>query len=71
MSRAQLLQRSWSEAAAAYQEHMVPRFVPWTLATLDAFGSTRIPEGLVVVPACGPGGAGQGKSRVCPAQIRM
>ncbi|RMZ52231.1 hypothetical protein APUTEX25_001621 [Auxenochlorella protothecoides] len=50
-----MLQRSWSEAAAAYQEHMVPRFVPWTLATLDAFGSTRIPEGLVVVPACGPG----------------
>lgn len=50
-----LLQRSWTEVARGYQTLFVPRFMPWTIETLDAFLEARPPQGLVAVPCCGPG----------------
>ena len=55
-ARQLLLQQSWSQVAAGYQEHLVPRFAPWTRQALAALGAAgALPPGPVYVPACGPG----------------
>lgn len=54
--RLQLLQRSWTTVAAAYSQHFVPRFMPWTRQALQLFADAKPPaRGTIAVPACGPG----------------
>lgn len=53
--RKQLLERSWTEVAALYENTFVPRFMPWTLETIREFLAAGIPDGDVLVPCCGPG----------------
>ncbi|KAL0018269.1 hypothetical protein WJX79_009042 [Trebouxia sp. C0005] len=53
--RQELLRRSWTQVADQYERHLVPRFMPWTQHTIRRFLAQKLPPGLILVPACGPG----------------
>lgn len=53
--RLALLQRSWTCVAEGYNRLFVPRFMPWTLDTLNLLAGKALPAGTIAVPCCGPG----------------
>ena len=56
MDRRALLKLSWSTVATPYLQTFAPRFLPWTMDTLEALVEAQPPPGsTVVVAACGPG----------------
>ncbi|MBI3725925.1 class I SAM-dependent methyltransferase [bacterium] len=56
-ARKALLAAAWDEAARGYERYFVPRFSPWIDDAISALASraSALPEGLVLVPCCGPG----------------
>ncbi|KAK9812612.1 hypothetical protein WJX72_000552 [[Myrmecia] bisecta] len=70
--RKQLLRESWTQIALPYERDLVPRFLPWTHHTLDAFTGLNLPpHGQVVVPACGPGHELLMLAKALPESVRI
>jgi len=55
--RANLLSRSWDEAASGYDAYFGPRFMPWARDTLGHLveRESQMPSGPILAAACGPG----------------
>lgn len=48
-----LLARAWDEAAAGYEDYVVPRFAPWVADAARALAGVELPPGPIVIPCCG------------------
>ena len=55
MSRTRLLAESWTAIAQQYEHRLAPLFQPWLDELVGALDAKDLPEGDVIVPACGPG----------------
>lgn len=55
MSRTRLLAESWTAIAQQYEHRLAPLFQPWLDQLVEALHAKSLPEGDVIVPACGPG----------------
>ena len=55
MSRTRLLADSWTAIAQQYEHRLAPLFQPWLDQLVEALRAESVPEGDVIVPACGPG----------------
>jgi hypothetical protein len=54
-ARTRLLAESWSAIALQYETRLAPLFQPWLDQLVVAIGAEQLPEGPIIVPACGPG----------------
>lgn len=55
LTRTQLLAASWTTVAQQYEKRLAPLFQPWLDQLVGALDAEQLPEGPVIVPACGPG----------------
>ena len=55
MSRTRLLAESWTAIAQQYEYRLAPLFQPWLDELVGALDAKDLPEGDIIVPACGPG----------------
>ena len=55
LTRTQLLAESWTTVAQQYEKRLAPLFQPWLDQLVGALDAEQLPEGPVIVPACGPG----------------
>lgn len=54
-ARTKLLAESWTAVAQQYEKRLAPLFQPWLDQLVGAIGAEQLPEGPLIVPACGPG----------------
>ena len=55
MPRTRLLAESWTAIAQQYEHRLAPLFQPWLDELVGSLDARDLPEGDVIVPACGPG----------------
>lgn len=55
LAKTQLLAESWTVVAQQYEKRLAPLFQPWLDQLVGALAAENVPEGSVIVPACGPG----------------
>ena len=55
LAKTELLAESWTTIAQQYEKRLAPLFQPWLDQLVGALNAEHLPEGPIVVPACGPG----------------